>query len=749
MTYEYSGYLKTILEAPDSTVGEDQSGICFTADELANWNLRDQPFDPEWQHIPVTRKRIDTGIRIEGHFKDVRRIDNLTADDPSFWIALTSAGVDDDRFPIDTGSYPILEVTYRCTSANAHPVIVWSYPGGIHTADLTPTQDWRTVTRRVPHFGFPSQIDALTFRLYTTARDTESVEIQSFRFRSMTPAETKACEQRDKQLASSPAPRHYPVLDEFMPFACYMDAGASKRLASMLGISFKEYWELALEDIVGHCHNCIAIENIDRMTREERRGLLTLAERFDVKFFVIHDIPLGATQDECREIIETYKPYADSPAILAWSLYDEPPEHALPDVLQAKALIEEVDPNHPVAVMMRDPNAFPQYARLFPAVGIMHYGSHVPWQIGDMVRAHQPLCQGRQFWVQTPGFVYATDTPEWHTCPELRLMLNLAMANGVKGWFTFAYHNDPIWIRGSIERSLTGPFLTFSDLWTELGVRIPFYNAIAPLLLQAEPETTLPAWFATRSALHTNAQLPEGIEPTRLHRLHGADYDLYFLVNNEVREMTSLYIDIDPSAVEGQAIYNLSNFFQTQQWQPLQCSTHFEMFPGQAIVLLIAAPNVCAHWRDLIADRIAQNESRQIGFDLEIARAHGLSLDETEALMNNVQQQGPIEKLETLRQIRNTLLSLMYTTPEFAENRSKIIETGALICACDQLLCTLQGQGKVELARQWGFKVVPLAREFINLRIEFRRGKVANITEQCLDLAQRTHDLLNQIHTIP
>ena len=70
MTYEYSGYLKTILDAPDPGAAEAQAGIRFGADDLAEWKLRDQPSDPEWQHIPITRKRTDLAIRIEGRFND-------------------------------------------------------------------------------------------------------------------------------------------------------------------------------------------------------------------------------------------------------------------------------------------------------------------------------------------------------------------------------------------------------------------------------------------------------------------------------------------------------------------------------------------------------------------------------------------------------------------------------------------------------------------------------------------------------
>ena len=74
-------------------------------------------------------------------------------------------------------------------------------------------------------------------------------------------------------------------------------------------------------------------------------------------------------------------------------------------------------------------------------------------------------------------------------------MLNLAIANGARGWFSYSYHNDPLWEQGRVQRTLTGPFLGFSDLWSELSRRLRYAHALAPLLLQTSIEESMDDWF--------------------------------------------------------------------------------------------------------------------------------------------------------------------------------------------------------------------------------------------------------------
>jgi len=82
MVYEYSGYLKTILDQPDPSVRDQLPCVLFTSDDIAQWEPRDVSSEPEWRHVPVSCKRVDKALRIEGRFNDIRQIDNLATNDP-------------------------------------------------------------------------------------------------------------------------------------------------------------------------------------------------------------------------------------------------------------------------------------------------------------------------------------------------------------------------------------------------------------------------------------------------------------------------------------------------------------------------------------------------------------------------------------------------------------------------------------------------------------------------------------------
>jgi len=749
MIYEYSGYLKTILDHPDPAIRDSLPCILFTADDIAQWSPRDAGSDPEWRHVPSSCRRVETALRIEGHFNDVRQIDNLAADDPSIWTPLSTLGWKDPRLPIDVSKYPVAEITYRCTSANAFPAWQWTYPGGVYFDGLAPSREWRTIARRVQHNGFPQAIEAIILRLYATVRATESFEVEEIRFRALSEPEAQACRENAARITAAGPPKRYPLLDTFMPIGCYMSGGTSKRLAAMLGIAFQEYWALAFEDMVKHHHNCVVLEDVDRLTEEEWRELLTLAEPFGVKFIVVRPLPLDTPYVYRREFIHTHvTSHINSPSVFAWNFYHEPPEHAFAELLDGRRLVEEADPDHPMSLLLRSPNEVPLVAPLLPALGIANYGSHEPWRMGEMIRAHLPLCAGQQLWAIAPAFIYATDTPEWHTCPEMRLMMNHAFANGARGWFTFSYHNDPIWTRGSTQRTLTGPFLAFSDLWSELGLRAEHLGALAPIFLGSRPDEGLPSWFSADSVSHTNAQLPEGVPPCLITRFLGDDFDVFCIVSNDVREMASVYLDIGAEAIRGRMLYDLSDYVRTRRWAPMEPRRHLEMFPAQMHVILVAPPEVCWHWRDVIAARMIASDRQQLFFDMVLARSHGIDTGGIEDLVAGLTPDAGYDDLDTMRRARDAMINLVYDSPAIYEARTKIIKASAAVCACDGSLCRLLAKGKSDLARQWGFKVVPLAREFTNLRLELRRGRGAEILGQCEALAVRAGEVLAEIRAL-
>lgn len=750
MLYEYSGYLATIIKAPDPAIRDSLEYVEFTADEIAKWVTKDFESDREWKRIPVSRARTPEGVKLTGRFEEVRRMDSIPRDDPSFWVPLSTLDVKDPRLPIDVERFPIAEITYRCTSDNAHPSWVWLYPGG-HAIDRLPrTRQWRTFARRVNHWGTPKRIDALILRLSSTTRTTESCEFQSIRFRAMSQEERDACERDRVELDATQTPRRYPVLDEFMPLGTCIHADTVRRSAERLGVSLSEYWWLAMEDIVTHHHNCLLVENVERMANDEWESLHASAHRYGIKLVPALDLPVRDDPQTVRHLVETHiKPYAHSNTILAWTLRTQPPEGDFRGMLDAKKMVEEIDPNHPVAVITKNVTGYPLYAPHFPVTGITHFRSHVSWEVGEVVRTHAPLAKGQQFWLMGPSFIYATGTPEWSTCPELRLMINVAFLNGARGWFSYAYHNDPIWMTGSIQRSLTGPFLMFSDLWLELDRRMERFNAIAPLLLQAQPAPIPKEWYVESKSSDDFAQVPAGHTPTSSFRLRGEHFNLFCVASNDVRGMCSLNISIpDATLRPGYEMIDLTDFVQNRMWSPMDLNRHIEMFPGQAQIVLMAERKVCNHWRDVLAQRLVEDDRTQLSFNLALAQTYGLDTGEVEVLFQRSVSGDPIQNLEAMDRAYDILVDLMYSSAAIRDTRSRIIEASSAVCACDGALCRLMGKAKIDLAKEWGLKVVPLAREITHLRLELRRGRGQQVLSYAQDVSKRTLALLKEIRAL-
>ncbi len=749
MSYEYSGYLKTLLGQPEIGTAEGLDAIYFGPEDLERWMVADTPAEKEWMHIPAKVRREGEIVTFSGRFEMVRRIDNIGRDDPSFWVPLTSAGGNDSRFPIDMERYPIVEITYRCQTPWARPAWMFNYEGGSHFDGLLPAREWRTIARRIPHFGFPKRIDSVTLRLYSVSRSTEAMEIQSIRFRTMSRREAEVCYPHYEMLEHGNAPKHYPLLDEFMPVGVCVLADSARRMAETMDISYMDYWHAALEDIARHHHNCVIVENTEEVTEAEWVDMFKVAEHFGIRFFVLHEWPLDLFEghpEKMQEWVDTrIAPYKDSKALLAWAVKDEPPDHSFPVLLEARRMIEKADPNHPMAIMTREPNSFPLFSRFFAASGLAFFKSHMPWDIGQLIKTHLPLSRGQQLWVSAPTFVYATDTPEWNTCPELRMMLDTAFASGARGWFAFAYNNDPIWLGGNCQRSLTGSFLTFSDLWAELGHQAERLSAIAPLLLRATPcpRPDLPVQIEARH--HGRSRCPEHLPQILEHWLAGENFSLLYLVSNDTSEVTPVNISLTGPLPQGTEAYDLSDFIRHRTWSSLPSSRHIEMVPGQSAILLFAESSVCTGWRERIIENAVWADHRQIDLDLETARRFNLDIAALQSLAHLAKQGSYTEQFAQTRQIREALTNTFYNTPGYCDISSRLTQISAALCGCDGALCRLLGKGKADTAHEMGLRVLPLARELAQLRLRFRQGSDVDLQGNCDKLAKDSLELLKSI----
>lgn len=745
--YRYHGYLKQLSGSPEPEQLKHINQVVFSSDSIEHWKCTDDPTEKEWLNVPVRVSRIEEGVALRGHFEDIRRIDNLDHKQPRFWAPLSITSEEDPRFPLDCLQYPLVEITYRCATSHAGPACQWSYPGGAHLVHLEPSREWVTVAIPVQHRGFPRSLSRFTLRLYGSWRSTEILEIAEVRFRAFLPEESDALTSLYAELENTSAPQQYPLLKEFLPFGVYLNCAVVEQLADLMDISYFDYLRLAFEDIVRHHHNCVVMEGMQALDLEDRNVLVELAENFGLRLVPTFEWPMEDFDKTGDELIDSYiKPHADSNGILAWNLLDAPSEQHLQNFIKARDKIALVDHNHPMAVHMLQADTFPLFSPFFAASGFSHFHSGEPWSIGQALRTHLPLSGGSQFWLTAPTFVYASDAPEWYSSPQLRMMLNTTLANGGRGWLSYTYHNTPVWVDGHYEQSLTGPFLTFSDLWAELGNRIERLAGLSPLFLSADPidpPSHLPLTVTFKR--NPKTQLRDSVDAISVSWLQGPEYFLFYVINNDTDQVTSVNLSLPAALPDGQEVYEITALVRNRAWEPSPHDLHFEMFPGQGRLFLVAQPPVCNHWREVIGHRILQSDRRQTQVDLELARHYRLDLGDIAATLNNTEKHASIAELNRVRNAREQLFNLIHTTQEICEPHALLVKASSIVCGCDEALASLYGRGKTEQARELGVKVLPLARTLTVLRLQFRRGQGQRISPEIATLAQSGTDLLSEI----
>jgi hypothetical protein len=738
MNYEYSGYLKNLLYSADQAEIGRVPAIEIGPDQLMRWLPEDDDRDPEWRHIPSDTARTVDGVLFKGNFERVRQIDATGDSDPSFWVPLTCTEHEQDSpFPVDLNRFPIIEITYRCRTEGVRPAWQWYYPGGQHLDGLEPSTQWVTRARLVRHRGFPERLSGLTLRLYSVTRTSEEWEIKSIRFRAMTPAESEAV-SKDMARLDRPAmaPRHYPLLDNFIPLGVWVSATVGRRMAELLDTPFRDYWRLAMEDIARGHHNCLMVEEVDSLSETETTELLGLASSFGLRVVPILNWSAETIEANGAALVERYvRPHAESDALLAWCLQSEPPESAFGAHCKAKELFEAADESHPLVALTRDPNSMALFAPHFAVSGLSYFKSGDPWRLGEMVRTHHNLGCGQQFWVSAPAYIYATGTPRWNTCPEARLMINYAFGNGARGWFSYCYHNVPIWVDGPFKRSLSGPFLTFSDLWIELSHRVERFNGLSTLLQHTTPGGYWVPNVSFSVQPHTNSKLPENVPHISSSWLHGGDFGVLYVVNNDINEVTGLNIEIPQDLPYGQEAYDMTDFVRSRDWKPVSRSRHLEMFPGQGQIIMFAPEHVALRERDRVIESLIDDDRRQLGLDLGLARRYNLDITEPREIIQRIGLGLPIDDLQAAKRARDRLTNMLYKHGALVQTRSAIYEASAALCGCDGALCLIYDRGRVEEAQRRGKDVLELARRLNHLRHKMRRGQAAEIIADCRSLA--------------
>ncbi len=670
----------------------------------------------------------------------MRRIDIIDRNEPRFWFAISAPRT--APLQVDVSRYAVLEVETRNVNLRGLFRVACFYPGGEFLFTLPIDQEWHTFGMLVGP-EFPRTVNAISLRCYGAWRETGTVEVRSVSFRALEPEEQERLNSLTEHCAAERNHRPYP--DSFFPFGVFMDAEAAQRLGDIMDISFHDYWRLALEDIARHHHNCIVLENAEKMGPELGAHLVEQAKGYGIRIIPsFSSLPDPGAPDTKNYIESLVGPFRHHPTVAAWAVSRFPEENSCPWWKGTHDIFHQLDVTQPLLCYSEHPGNVELLSRNTPVFWVNFFKSGVPWDVRHMLTTHYRQKGNRSLWLTAPAFTRASGAPVWSSCPAMRIMLNLALACGVDGWFTHAYHHLPSWLQGTMERSLTGPFQTFSDLWTELGNRLERLTSLAPVFQAVSPTDTQPHGFICESRKHPQSSLDPDIPPASVYWLQGDGLQLCHVVNNDLMQVTSVTLHFPETAEATMAVYDLTHFVRNRTWIPVRRTRQLEMFPGQGQVFLIASHDTATAWRDLIASQILAADQRQVLVDLDLARHYIVNLEETEEVLTGVSV-NPLADLVRVHTAREKLINMIYACPDLYAARSALIEASSLLCACDEALARLHAAGRAEAAHDFGMRALPFARQLTFYRLLLRRGEGKAILAECRQMSQSIYTLLSDI----
>jgi hypothetical protein len=275
------------------------------------------------------------------------------------------------------------------------------------------------------------------------------------------------------------------------------------------------------------------VKGFNLITARQDNGKKTLKSRkaymnrcADLGIRVNYDISTIEKQEDLRREIELFR---DHPALLTWFIADRPDGNELPadSLIEIYRLIKELDPYHPVSLLLMSPRKAGEYRDVMDIA--MTNPNPVPMGRLMEVKDYTDIMK-KAFWLQKPVWVVPQSSGgnEWWqrepTPREIRAMTYMAIIHGATGVQYFS-------------RSGPNSFPKSTATWDECGKMALEIAALTPDILSAQyapilkpdrPEIHAKAW--NRSGLVTIAVVNEINEPG-IFSLKMVDHDITIKAN--------------------------------------------------------------------------------------------------------------------------------------------------------------------------------------------------------------------------
>lgn len=425
-------------------------------------------------------------------------------------------------------------------------------------------------------------------------------------------------------------------------------------------------------------------------------------------------------------------------------MIDEPDKSDLWGTIASKIILEQKIPSVIPTFPLNNLSVAQYYDRFSTVVWTDDYPLMTdqprdPWSVGKWCRDVSEISNKRHWFC--PQAFGSTDSWEYrkgsdYSLPskeEFRLMMNLALANGVKAFHIFNDHGYAEWI--SLSDMVGNPTPLMKDA-AILGYRC---LTVGQLMLDARPV------FNPQVAVTGDASLKHGISVGAMVDPNGGP--LYLVATNEDLTSSQGGRAALPAQWIGpeKSVYDL---YSLRQVSPKGANA-FDvrpLNPGDGRIYMLATDSEFAAARTKILRNQVEEKLRVQNADRIIAQNWGLNLknyDSTVRLVRKLLEAGQYDKAVTV-------------CSERAESAMKVtLDNNIALVTCRSKLLNIRGNlGKAIPRIYRGYKIMrpgqeqndpafcKLAERYDDLRQHFLRGEKAGLLAQITELDGDTRKLL-------
>ncbi|MGC8846750.1 MAG: hypothetical protein ACP5QY_12970, partial [Candidatus Hydrogenedens sp.] len=158
-----------------------------------------------------------------------------------------------------------------------------------------------------------------------------------------------------------------------------------------------------------------------------------------------------------------------------------------------------------------------------------------------------------------------------------------------------------------------------------------------------------------------------------------------------------------------------------------------------------ATPEECQRWGEIIMYRIFDYIEQQISINVELLKPYLPSVEKIIDRIRELKEKQSMNTLQKMVEIKNQVTNTLYTIEDIYKVRGKLFEVGAILCACDGVLCRLLSEGKNTIVDKYKEEVLKLAGEFTEYRMGVREGKGKRFLPYIEKTSERLSTILQEL----